>query len=120
MNSGNVKEHEKFPLELFPIHYINKRWRSFGVCFSASILHRMLSVGSGAFLRQSATPLLSLFLSCFPFQTHQLSLLSLFHKRLPAESSWCLVLAAFPRLWGLSMEINGCLFSLVLCFSCVD
>lgn len=61
MNSGNVKEHEKFPLELFPIHCINKRWRSFGVCFFASILHSTLSVGSGAFLRQPATPLLSLF-----------------------------------------------------------
>lgn len=49
-----------------------------------------------------------------------LLLLRPLHKGSPAESSWCSVLAAFPRLgWGaggLSQEINGCLFSLVLRF----
>lgn len=39
-----------------------------------------------------------------------------FHKGFPAESSWCPILAAFPRLSGLSQEINGCLFSPVLWF----
>lgn len=44
-------------------------------------------------------------------------LLKPLHKGLPAGSSWCPVLAAFPRLgWGLSQEINGCLFSPVLRF----
>lgn len=46
-----------------------------------------------------------------------LGLLKPLHKGFPAGSSWCPVLAAFPRLGGgLSQEINGCLFSPVLRF----
>lgn len=121
-NSRNVKEHEKFPLELFPLHCINKGGGGGLEFFLRLHFLWMLSLWNEALLRKSAAPLLSSFLSHFSFQTHQLSIafslspLSLFHKRFPAESSWCLVLAAFPRLWGLSLEINGCLFSPVLSF----
>lgn len=138
-NSENVKEHEKFPLELFPTCCINKG----RVCWSFPPTpfifweRSMLSLRDEACFCQSLPPLLSWDLVCgFPTPplflyppafSSVLLLLKQLHKGFPAESSWCPVLAAFPRLgvgeglggW-LSQEINGCLFSPSPVVFCVD
>lgn len=124
-NSRNVKEHEKFSLEPFPKCCINKGRVCWSVPPTPSTFweRSMLSLRNEAWLRQSSPPLLSWVLGyvCVSFLYLPafysfIPLLITFHKGFPAESSWCPILAAFPRLRGLSQKINGCLFSPVLWF----
>lgn len=126
-NSGNVQEHEKFPLELFPTCCLHEG----RVCWSGSPTRlvfwerNMLSLRNEAWLSSPTLPSSVLVYVCVcvcfsflypPAFSRSFPFLTPFHKGFPAESSWCPVLAAFPRLSGHSQEINGCLFSPVLWF----